>query len=150
MKVDIGIRDIGLIHLGEDDDYLEINDWSNDGYIKFKTRNIKKVIHFIKNIYNNHRKLDGILYGYDRRAIKLECCQSKLGLNILKSNYITISHMPDIIKMLKSVKVEKEKYILEKDNLAKLNINDLLDLQRIMKRRKKVFVDNNNSKYIEV
>lgn len=149
-KVTIGISNIGSIYLRVKDGYLSIEDLNNDGAIECSIKDIKKAIRIIKDVYNNHSELSNIPYGSSGNTIHLGRYQISNGLKVFASNYIIISHMPDIIKMLKSVKVEKVKYILEQDSLLGLCLDELLYLKNTMNRRRKILVDDSCSKYIEV
>jgi hypothetical protein len=149
-KIKIGIDRARCIHLRLDGDKLRIDDESNSGVIECTIANLKKTIRMIKHVYDNHRDLDNIVYGADYKTIQLSYYQDSIGNKVCRGNYIVISHMPMIIKMLKSVKVEKEKYILNKDSLSGLSIYDLEYLTRTMRRRRKIMIDDNGCKYIEV
>lgn len=149
-KVKIGIDHIGTISLRLIGNTLRIDDIANDGVIGCTISNLRDTIRIIEDAYKNYHNLDFMVYGHGRDTIQLSDYQRCIGKNVFRGNYIVIEHMPDIIKMLKSVKVEKEKYILNKDSLLRLGINDLECLNQTMRRRKKVFTDNNGCKYIEV
>lgn len=149
-KVEIGIDNIQNIYLRLYEDKLRIDDESNDGVIECKLGNLKQTIKILKDVYKQNEDLRRDVYGYGRKTIQLSYYQASIGKRVFQGNYIIINHMPAIIKMLKSVKIEKEKYILNKDSLSTLSVNDLVCLQQTMKRRKKVLTDNNGEKYIEV
>lgn len=149
-KVEIGIDNIGTIDLRLKGDNLRIDDFSNDGVIECTIGNLRKAIRIIEDVYKNRDNLISLVYGVCRDTIQLSYYQKSIGKNVFRSNYIVIENLPTIIKMLKSVKVEKEKYILNKDSLLGLGINDLEYLKQTMSRRKKVLTDNSGNKYIEV
>jgi hypothetical protein len=149
-KIEIGIDNIQDIYLRVQGDELRIDDESNDGVIECSIKNLRETIRIIEEAYKKHKDLSPSLYGYQCGTIQLSYYQTSIGKKVFSGNYIIISHMPAIIKMLKSVKVEKDKCILHKDNLIGLSINDLVYLKRTMKRRKRVLTDNNGCKYIEV
>lgn len=149
-KVKIGIDSIGNVSLRLRGDKLRIEDWSNDGVIECAIKNLRKTICIIEEAYKNHNNLENHVYGCGRHTIHLSYYQRTIGKQVFNSNYIVINNIPKIIKMLKSVRVEKKKYILNNNSLLSLGINDLIELQQIMKRKKKVLTDNNGYKYIEV
>lgn len=149
-KVKIGIDRLHSIRLRLSGDTLRIDDASNDGVIVCDIKNLKKTIRIIEEAYKNHGDLNQYVYGYGRNTIQLEYYQRITGGVVFNSNYISIQSMPTIIKMLKSVKIERGKYIFNKDSLLSLGINDLEYLNQTMRRRKKVLTDNNGCKYIEV
>ncbi len=149
-KVEIGIDNIQDIYLRIQGDELRIDDETNDGVIECDIKNLRETIKIIEGAYKKHNDLRHHVYGCGRNTIQLSHYQNSIGKEVFLSNYIIISHMPAIIKMLKSVKVEKVKYILNKDSLLGLGINDLIYLKQTMKRRKRVSTDNNGCKYIEV
>jgi hypothetical protein len=148
-KIKIGIDRLGYISLRLNGDKLRIDDESNNGVIECTIANLKNTIRMIKHVYDNHRDLDDILYGAGCETIQLSYYQDNIGNHVCRGNYIVISHMPKIIKMLKSVKVDKEKYILNKNSLSGLSIYDLEYLTRTMRRRRKIMIDDNGCKYIE-
>lgn len=149
-KVHIGINNIGNIQLRMNGDKLRIDDANNDGVIECTVGNLRKTIRFIKEAYKNRHDPNLTPYGYGHKTIQLSHAQSLRGLDIFRANYIIMDNMPDIIKMLESVDIEKDKYILHKDKLLGLGIDELVYLKQTMKRRKKVFTDDNGCKYIEV
>ena len=149
-KIKIGIDEIGDIHLRVVEDRIHIDDFSNDGVIECKINKLRETIQIIEQAYRERINLDRNIFAHNRDAIQLQYYQKSIGKEIFKSNYIVIVHIPDIIKMLKSVKIEKEKYILNKDSMLGLGINDLMSLNKSMRRRKKVYTDNDGNKYIEV
>lgn len=149
-KIEIGIDNIQDIYLRVEGDKLQIDDESNDGVIKCSIKNLKDTIRIIERAYKNHNNLSYHVYGSGHNTVQLSAYQQSIGVYVFYSNYIVVSHMPNIIKMLKSVKVEKEKCILDKDRLFDLGINDLVNLKQTMRRRKKVLTDENGYKYIEV
>lgn len=149
-RVQIGISHIGDIHLRVDGDELRIDDENNDGVIECKFGNLRKTIQIIEDVYKQCNDLDQVVYGYGRHTIQLGFYQDRLGLKVFRANYIIVKHMPTIIKMLKSVKIEKEKFVLNRDSLFDLDISDLTYLKQTMQRRKKVLTDENGCKYIEV
>lgn len=149
-KVKIGIEYIQNVCLRLRGNELYINDTTNDGVIVCAIKNLRDTIRIIEEAYKNHRNLNIHVYGHGRNTIQLRTYQSCIGKHVFDSNYILIRSMPTIIEMLKSVKVEKEKYILNKDSLFVLNINDLENLKQTMRRRRKVLTDSNGCKYIEV
>jgi hypothetical protein len=149
-KVEIGIDQLQGIFLRQCCDELRIDDYSNDGVIECNIANLKNAIRIIEDAYRNREDLQGVVYGYGNNTVQLSYYQRSIGKRVFESNYIVISHLPAIIKMLKSVKVEKEKYILDKESLFGLSINNLAHLKHVMKRRKRVFTDDNGHKYIEV
>lgn len=147
---EIGISNIGSIHLEIQGDKLRIDDDYNAGVIICNIKNLRKTIYLIEEIYKNHQNLDSSYYGYNNKTVNLSCYQTRTGKRVCEGNYIEIRSMPKIIKMLKSVKAKKCKYILSKDNLFRLSPNELVCLQKTMQRRKKVLTDNNGCNYIEV
>lgn len=149
-QVEIGIENIDDIYLRYEDGMLCIEDESNDGVIQCSLKNLQQTIKIINDAYRKRVGLSQPIYGSSRETIHLSYYQTSIGKNVFYSNYIRINHMPDIVKMLKSVKVEKEKYVLNNDSLFKLCINDLVYLKQTMRRRKKVLTDENGCKYIEV
>ena len=149
-KVKIGIEKVNNIFLEIRGDELRINDYSNDGVIECKIDKLRKTISIIKDAYKNRNKIQGHSLGYGGKTIQLNRYQIDIGKRVFHGNFIIISHMPTIIKMLKSVKVEKEKRILDKDSLLTLCVSDLEYLNKTMRRRKRVLLDNNGCKYIEV
>lgn len=149
-KIKVGIYNIGNVYLRVVEDRIRIDDASNDGVIDCKIDNLSKAIQIIEQAYRERTNLDISTYGYGGKTIQLQYYQIATGKAVFQSNYIMITHIPDIIKMLKSVKFKKEKYILNKDSMLGLGINDLARLKRTMERRKKVLTDNSGNKYIEV
>lgn len=149
-KIKIGIGNIDDIFLESDGVTLCLNDYSNDGVIECKLDKLQETISIIENAYKNRNIIQHHSLGYNRKTINLVNYQTDIGKRVFYGNYILISHMKTIIKMLKSVSVEKEKRILEKDNLLNLCIEDLEYLNKTMKRRKRVLIDSNGCKYIEV
>jgi hypothetical protein len=149
-KVTIGISRIGMIYLRVKEGELRIDDESNEGVIQCTIANLRKTIRIIENAYKKRYDLEEYIYGYGLNTIQLSYYQNSIGEDVFRGNFIVIEHLPDIIKMLKSVKIEKDKYILDRDSLFDLSINDLMYLKQNMKRRKKVCTDNNGYKYIEV
>ena len=149
-KIEIGIDNIDDIYLQLLGDELRIYDKSNDGVIECSINNLRETIRIIEGAYKKHKDLNPAIYGYGSQTIQLSYYQSSIGKKVFRGNYIIISHMPAIIKMLKSVSVEKEKYILNKDSLLGLSVNNLVYLKQTMKRRKRVLTDNIGNKYIEV
>lgn len=149
-KVEIGVNNIGTIYLQLSEDRLRIDDEINDGFIVCHIKKLRDTIRIIENAYKKRDNLHYSVYGSSHLSIQLTEYQRRINKAVFYSNYIRIDHMPAIIKMLKSVKVKKEKYILDNNSLLNLCINDLIILQQTMKRRKKVLTDNNGCKYIEV
>lgn len=149
-KVEIDIEQIGTICLRLKGNSLHIDDLSNDGIITCGIKDLKKTIRIIEDAYKNRNNLESNVYGYGRNTIQLTYYQYSICKNVFYGNYIEIKHMPAIIKMLESVKVEKEKYILNKESLFGLSIDELDDLKQTMRKRKKVLTDRNGCKYIEV
>lgn len=149
-KVEIGIDNIQYIYLRLCGDVLRVHDESNDGVIECTIENLRKTIRLIEDVYKKHKDLNPEIYGSHKHTIQLSYYQVTVGKNVCRGNYILIHNMPTIIKMLKSVKVEKKKYILNKYNLCSLCVKDLESLKQTMKRRKKVLTDENGYKYIEV
>lgn len=149
-KVEIGIDNIQEIYLRLQGDELRIEDETNDGAIECTIGNLRDTIKILEDAYKKRHSLNNNVYGWASNTIQLSYYQASIGKNIFRGNYIIISHLPLIIKMLKSVKVEKEKYILNKDSLFSLGIDDLEYLKQTMQRRKKVLTDENGCKYIEV
>lgn len=149
-KIEIGIDNIQDIYLRVQGDELRIDDESNDGVIECSIKKLRETIRIIEGAYKKHKDLNPAIYGYRSQTIQLSYYQSSIGKKVFRGNYIIIGHMPAIIKMLKSVKVEKEKYILNKDSLFSLGVNDLVHLKQTMQRRKRVLTDDNGYKYIEV
>lgn len=149
-KVKVGIERIQSITLRLQGDNLRIDDSSNDGMIICAIKDLKKTIRIIEHAYKGREDLSPAIRGFYGGTINLGYYQTSIRKQVFHGNYIETSHIPTIIKMLKSVKVEKEKYILNKDNLSCLSISDLEYLKQTMRRRKKVLTDNNGYKYIEV
>ena len=149
-KFEIGINHIGAIYLRVKDNELRIDDESNGGIIQCTAKNLRETIRIIEEAYEKCHDLNPAIYGYGCDTINLTKYQSHIGKHVFWGNYIKIRHMPTIIKMLKSVKAEKKKYILNKDSLSGLSIDDLVYLKQTIRRRKKVLTDNNGYKYIEV
>lgn len=149
-RIEIGIDNIQGIYLRIQGDELRIDDYSNDGVIECNIANLRNAIRIMEEAYRNRENLQEVVYGYGSNTVQLSYYQRSIGKRVFDSNYIVISHLPAIIKMLKSVKVEKEKYILNKDSLFGLSVNDLNHLKQIMRRRKRVLTDDNGHKYIEV
>ena len=149
-KIKVGIYNIGNIYLQVNGDIIRINDISNDGVIECEICKLRETIRIIEQAYRKQKNRDSVPYGYGKKAINLQFYQTNIGKRVFRSNYIMIIHIPDIIKMLKSVKFEKEKYILNKDSMLGLCIKDLARLNQSMRRRKRVLTDNNGNKYIEV
>lgn len=149
-KVEIGIDNIEDIYLRLQGDELRIDDESNDGVIECSLGNLRETIRIIEGAYKKRKVLNQSIYGYGNSTIQLSYYQNSIGKHVFRGNFIIISHIPDIIRMLKSVKIEKEKVILNRDSLFGLSINDLEYLKQTMKRRKKLLTDNNGCKYIEV
>ena len=145
-KIKIGIDNIDSIYLRVNGNEILINDLSNDGVIECGIDRLSDAIKIIEQAYEERANN----YGFCDSTIQLQFYQTKIGKKVFKSNFIKIAHMPDIIRMLKSVKIEKEKYILNKDSMLGLGINDLMNLNKSMRRRKKVYTDNDGNKYIEV
>ena len=149
-KIEIGIDNIQDIYLRVQGDELRIDDESNDGVIECSLQNLKKTIQLLENAYAKREDLSLTAYGVGRRTIQLSYYQNSIGRHVCRGNYIIISHLPDIIKMLKRVKICKEKCVLDKQRLMGLDVYDLEELRATMKRRKKVLVDSEGNKYIEV
>lgn len=149
-KIEIGIDNIDDIYLQLRGDELRIYDESNDGVIECSINNLRETIRIIEDVYRKRHNLQGNIYGYGSNTVQLLYYQTSIGKHVFRGNYIVISHLPAIIKMLKSVSVEKEKYILNKDSLLGLSVNNLVYLKQTMKRRKRVLTDNIGNKYIEV
>ena len=149
-KFEIGIDNIQDIYLRVQGDELRIDDESNDGVIECSLQNLKKTIRLLENAYAKHEDLSLTAYGVGRRTIQMSYYQNSIGKHVFRGNYIIINHLPDIIKMLKSVKICKEKCVLDKQRLMGLDVDDLEELRATMKRRKKVLVDSEGNKYIEV
>lgn len=149
-KIKIGIDNIHDIYLRVQGDELRIDDESNDGVIKCSIKKLRETIHILEDVYKKRHNLQRNIYGYGSNTIQLSHYQDIIGKCVFRSNYIVISHMPAIIKMLKSVKVKKEKYVLNKDSLFSLGVDDLVNLEQTMQRRKRVLTDDNGYKYIEV
>lgn len=149
-RIEIGIDNIQGIYLRIQGDELRIDDYSNDGVIECNIANVRNAIRIMEEAYRNRENLKEVVYGYGCNTVQLSYYQRSIGKRVFDSNYIVIEHLPAIIKMLKSVKVEKEKYILNKDSLFGLSVNDLNHLKQIMRRRKRVLTDDNGHKYIEV
>lgn len=149
-KIEIGIDNIQDIYLRVQGDELRIDDETNDGVIECNIANLRKTIKIIEGAYKKHNDLIYHVYGCGRNTIQLSHYQPSIGKEVFRGNYIIISHIPAIIKMLKSVKVSKVKYILNKNSLLDLGVNDLVFLKQTMQRRKRVLTDNNGYKYIEV
>ena len=149
-KIKVGIYNIGNIYLQVNGDIIRINDISNDGVIECEICKLRETIRIIEQAYRKQKNRDSVPYGYGKKTINLQFYQTNIGKRVFRSNYIMIIHIPDIIKMLKSVKFEKEKYILNKDSMLGLCIKDLARLNQSMRRRKRVLTDNNGNKYIEV
>ena len=149
-KIKVGIYNIGNIYLRVDGNEIRIDDNNNDGLISCKIDNLRETIQIIEQAYREKDNIDIVAYGYNRKTIQLQSYQISIGKKVFKSNFILIAHIPDIIKMLKSVKIEKEKYILNKDSMLGLSIKDLVRLTKTMRRRKIVLTDNSGNKYIEV
>jgi hypothetical protein len=149
-KVEIGIDNIQDIYLRVQGDELRIDDESNDGVIECTIKSLRDTIRIIESAYKKRHDLTDHTYGYGGNTIQLSYYQNSIGKRVFRGNYIVISHLPAIIKMLKSVKVEKEKYILNQESLLGLSISDLAYLKQTMRRRKRVLIDDNGHKYIEV
>lgn len=149
-KIEIGIDNMHDIYLRVQGDELRIDDESNDGVIECSIKKLRETIRIIEDAYKKRHNLHGNVYGYGSNTVQLSYYQTSIGKHVFRGNYIVISHMPAIIKMLKSVKVEKEKYILNKDSLFSLGVDDLVRLKQTMQRRKRVLTDDNGDKYIEV
>ena len=149
-KVEIGIDNIQDIYLRVQGDELRIDDESNDGVIVCSIKKLRETIRIIEDAYKQRNHLSINTHGYGRNTVQLSYYQTSIGKHVFRGNYIVITHLPMIIKMLKSVKVEKEKYILNKDSLFSLGVNDLVHLKQTMQRRKRVLTDDNGDKYIEV
>ena len=145
-KIKIGIVNIDSIYLRVNGNEILINDLSNDGVIECGIDSLSDAIKIIEQAYEEQ----ATNYELYDNTIPLHFYQTKIGKKVFKSNFIRIAHIPDIIRMLKSVKIEKEKYILNKDSMLGLGINDLMNLNKSMRRRKKVYTDNDGNKYIEV
>lgn len=149
-KVKIGIRNLEDITLSLHGDELRIDDYTNDGVIECSLQNLKKTIRLLENAYAKREVLSFSVFGVNRRTIQMNCYQNSIGEYVFRGNYIIINHIPDIIKMLKSVKICKEKCVLDKQHLMGLNLDDLEELNATMRRRKKVLMDSEGNKYIEV
>lgn len=149
-KVKIGIQNINDITLSLHGNELRIDDYTNDGVIECSLRNLKKTIRILENAYAMRDDLNYSAYGASRRTMQMAFYQSSIHEDVFRGNYIIINHIPDIIKMLKSVKVCKEKCVLDKQRLMGLSVGDLEELRATMKRIKKVLVDSEGNKYIEV
>jgi hypothetical protein len=149
-KVKIGIRNIEDITLHLHGNDLRIDDYSNDGVIECSLQSLKKTIKLLENAYAKREDLSFTVFGASQRTIQMQYYQTSIGEHVFRGNYIIINHIPDIIKMLKSVKICKEKCVLDKLHLMGLNLDDLEELNATMRRRKKVLVDSEGNKYIEV
>lgn len=149
-KIKTEITNIGDIYLGVNGYEIRIDDKCNDGEIVCKIGNLRETIRIMEQAYKERTNLWSDVYGYNRNAIQLRYYQRTIGKEVFKSNYIMIEHIPLIIKMLKGVRFEKEKYVLNKDSMLGLCINDLIRLNNAMRRRKTVLTDNSGNKYIEV
>lgn len=148
-EVEIGIRNIDTLYLQSYSDELRIDDERNDGVIECRFENLKKTIRILQDVYNKRESFNQYVCG-GRNTLHLGEYQRQNNLQVFRANYIIIDHIPAMIEMLESVKIKKVKYILEKDSLIGLNLNDLLSLKNTMRRRKKILIDNSGSKYIEV
>lgn len=149
-KVKVGIDKIGSIRLWVLENEIRLHDSRNDGIVACKIDKLRETIRIIEQAYRKRANLSSSILGYSGKTIQLQYYQTSIGEIVFRSNYIEIRHIPDIIKMLKSIKIEKEKYILNKDSMLGLCINDLVRLNQSMRRRKTVLTDNSGNKYIEV